>query len=113
MRVTRIFAAATLGLACNLALAADPDQVIRQTFQVLQPDLPIEGIAESPLAGIYQVSLKGGRMLYASADGQFILQGSLYRVSRCAMSLFPVRAWALTVTTAWSVSGVQATVRRR
>ncbi|MET1079907.1 MAG: thioredoxin fold domain-containing protein [Pseudomonas sp.] len=80
MRVTRMFAAATLGLACSLALAADPDQAIRQAFQALQPDLPIEGIAESPLAGIYQVSLKGGRMLYASGDGQFILQGSLYQV---------------------------------
>lgn len=80
MRVSRLFAAAALSLACGLALAADPDQLIRQTLKSLQPDLPIEAIAESPLPGIYQVALKGGRMLYASADGQFVLQGALYQV---------------------------------
>ncbi|HLD66488.1 MAG TPA: DsbC family protein [Pseudomonas sp.] len=80
MRVTRLFAAAALSLACSLTLAADPDQVIRQTLKSLEPTLPIEAIAESPLPGIYQVELKGGRMLYASADGQFLLQGALYQV---------------------------------
>ncbi|WP_017937378.1 DsbC family protein [Zestomonas thermotolerans] len=80
MRVTRILAAAALGLAGSAVLAADPDQAIRSTLKALQPDLPIEAIAESPLTGIYQVQLKGGRQLYASADGQFLLQGYLYQV---------------------------------
>ena len=82
MRVTRLFAAAALGLSCSLALAAEPEQAIRQTLQALQPGLPIEAVVESPLPGIYQVTVQGGRILYASADGQFVMQGSLYQVKQ-------------------------------
>lgn len=80
MRVTRIFAAVALGLASSLSLAADPDQVIRKSLQSIQPDLPIEAIAESQMPGLYQIQLKGGRQLYASADGQFLLQGYLFQI---------------------------------
>lgn len=80
MRVTRIFAAVALGLASSLSLAADPDQVIRQSLQAIQPDLPIEAIAESQMPGLYQIQLKGGRQLYASADGQFLMQGYLFQI---------------------------------
>ena len=80
MRPFRFLAAAVCGLASAVALAAEPDQVIRQTLQTLQPNLPIESIAESPMPGLYQVQLKGGRLLYASADAQFILQGFLFQV---------------------------------
>ncbi|WP_137819499.1 DsbC family protein [Pseudomonas sp. 2FG] len=79
MRVTRIFAAVALGLASTLALAADPDQAIRKTLQSLQPDMAIEAIAESSMPGLFQIQLKGGRLLYASADGQFIIQGYLFQ----------------------------------
>lgn len=79
MLISRFLAGAALGLAAAVAQAADPDQAIRETFSKLQPDLPIEAIAESPMPGLYQVHLKGGRLLYASADGQFLLQGSLYQ----------------------------------
>ncbi|MDT4813424.1 Thiol:disulfide interchange protein DsbC [compost metagenome] len=79
MRVTRILAAAALGLASSAAMAGDPDQAIRSTLKSLQPDLPIEAIAESPISGVYQVHLKGGRQLYASADGQYLMQGYLYQ----------------------------------
>lgn len=68
MRLSRLLAAAALGLVSTLALAAEPDQAIRTTLQSLQPDLPIENISKGPLEGIYQVQLKGGRILYASAD---------------------------------------------
>lgn len=80
MRVTRIFAAVALSLACTVSLASGPDQVIRKALLALQPDLPIEGIAPSPLAGIYQVQLQGGRLLYVSADGQFLIQGALFQL---------------------------------
>jgi len=80
MRVSSLFAAVALGLAASLAQAADPDQTIRKALQQMQPGLPIEAVAESPLAGLYQVQLKGGRMLYASADGQFVMQGYLYQL---------------------------------
>ena len=79
MGVIRLFAAASIGLASTLATAADPDQAIRQALQKIQPDMPIEAVAESPMPGVYQVQLEGGRQLYASPDGQFVIQGYLYQ----------------------------------
>jgi len=79
MGVIRMFAAATIGLVSTVAMAADPDQAIRQSLQKIQPDMPIEAVAESPMPGVYQVQLEGGRQLYASADGQFVIQGYLYQ----------------------------------
>ncbi|MBU3057649.1 DsbC family protein [Pseudomonas indica] len=80
MRLTPLFAAVAFSLASGTALSADPDQAIRQNLTKLQPDLPIEAIAESPMPGLYQIQLKGGRMLYASADGQFVMQGYLFQL---------------------------------
>ncbi len=80
MRLTRLFAAITLGLSCAVAVAEDADQAIRQTLKAIQADLPVEAIAESPMPGLYQVQLEGGRQLYASGDGQFLLQGYLFQV---------------------------------
>lgn len=79
MRVIRLFAAVALGLASSLCVAADPDKAIREALHAIQPDMPIEAVAESPMPGVYQVQLKGGRQLYASADGQFIIQGYLFQ----------------------------------
>ncbi|PAU57992.1 DsbC family protein [Pseudomonas indica] len=80
MRLTPLFAAVAFSLASGTALSADPDQAIRQNLTKLQPDLPIEAISESPMPGLYQIQLKGGRMLYASADGQFVMQGYLFQL---------------------------------
>lgn len=71
MSLTRISIALALALGSSVTLAADPDQVIRQTLKSLDGSLPIEAIAESPMPGVYQVQLEGGRQLYTSADGQF------------------------------------------
>jgi thiol:disulfide interchange protein DsbC len=79
MRFNRIVAALALGLVSGVGVAADADQAIRKTLQVLQPDLPIQAIAESPMPGVYQVELEGGRHLYTSADGQFLLQGYMFQ----------------------------------
>lgn len=80
MSLSRVLGGAVLSLAASVAFAADPDQAIRATLTKLQPDMPIEAIAESPMNGLFQVHLQGGRMLYASADGQFLMQGNLYQV---------------------------------
>lgn len=80
MRFTRVFAAVALGLVSSVGVAADADEAIRKTLKALDPDMPVEAIAESPMPGVYQVQLAGGRQLYTSADGQFLLQGYLYQV---------------------------------
>ena len=84
MRLPQIFAAAVVALAgtfSTFVLAdAAPEQAIRKTLDTLKLELPVESIAPSPLNGLYEVKLKGGRVLYASADGQFVVQGYLFQV---------------------------------
>lgn len=80
MRFNRIIVALVLGLASSVAVAADADQAIRKSLKAIDPALPIQAIAESPMPGVYQVELAGGRQLYTSADGQFLLQGYLFQV---------------------------------
>lgn len=80
MRVTHIIAAAALALVSVVASADTPDQAIRKTLQTLKLDVPVDSISASPLNGLYEVKLKGGRVLYASPDGQFVMQGYLYQL---------------------------------
>lgn len=80
MRFNRIAVVLALGLVSSMGVAADADQAIRNSLKTIDPALPIEAIAESPMPGVYQVELAGGRQLYTSADGQFLLQGYLFQV---------------------------------
>ncbi|NVL46798.1 protein-disulfide isomerase, partial [Pseudomonas syringae pv. actinidiae] len=70
MRLHQIFAAAAVMLASTFSMFAvadaAPDQAIRKTLDSLQLELPVESISPSPLNGLYEVKLKGGRVLYAS-----------------------------------------------
>lgn len=80
MRAVSLLAAALCaGLIATAAYADEAEQAIRKTLKAVQPDMVIEAVVKSPVAGLYQVDLKGGRQLYASADGQFLLQGYLYQ----------------------------------
>lgn len=82
MRLCKIVTAVAFGLVGSFAMAAEPtavDQAIRKSLLAIDPDMPIEAIAPSPLPGIYEVHLQGGRVLYSSADGQYMLQGFLYQ----------------------------------
>ncbi|AXQ47016.1 thioredoxin fold domain-containing protein [Pseudomonas vlassakiae] len=85
MRVTHIFAAAVLALASTFAVAAadsnaSAEQAIRKSLQNLELEVPVESVGSSPLNGLYEVKLQGGRVLYASADGQYVMQGYLYQL---------------------------------
>lgn len=82
MPLSKIVTAVALALVGSFAYAAelnDVEQVIRQSLKSIDPNMPIEAIAPSPLAGIYEIHLQGGRVLYSSADGQYMLQGYLYQ----------------------------------
>ncbi|MBD8492657.1 bifunctional protein-disulfide isomerase/oxidoreductase DsbC [Pseudomonas syringae] len=84
MRVPSFFAAIVVALASTFSVLAQADagaeQAIRKTLDTLELELPVESIAASPLGGLYEVKLKGGRVLYASADGQFVVQGYLFQI---------------------------------
>lgn len=78
MRTFRVLA--VLGwMFSAVAYADEADQAIRKTLQSLQPDMSIESVGKSPIAGLYQVTLKGGRQIYATPDGQYLIQGYLYQ----------------------------------
>lgn len=81
MRVTQIIAAAAIALASTFVMADDAaEKAIRKSLQGLQLEVPVESISASPLPGVYEVKLKGSRVLYASADGQFVMQGYLFQL---------------------------------
>ena len=74
-----------VGVLCGFALissvqANTAEQIIKHALLSMQPDLPIKNISASPMPNLYQVELKGGRVLYASADGEFLLQGNLFQL---------------------------------
>jgi thiol:disulfide interchange protein DsbC len=81
MRSIRFLIGACFALAIGAVQADDAEQTIRQSLTSLGQDLPIESIAKSPLNGLYEVQLKGGRVLYASADGKYLMQGYLYQLN--------------------------------
>jgi len=86
-----MFPARSFCLAALLALSslfvpalADnvPDEVRSLIEARLQNDLGGEtalAITSTPIQGIYQVRLEGGRFLYASADGSHMIAGEMYR----------------------------------
>ncbi|MBQ53666.1 MAG: bifunctional protein-disulfide isomerase/oxidoreductase DsbC [Pseudomonadaceae bacterium] len=84
MRVTRIIAAAAtavLALMSTVTHADDAEQAIRKSLEAIQLGVPVESVAASPLKGLYEVHLQGGRVLYASPDGQFLMQGNLFQMT--------------------------------
>lgn len=79
MRFSPLLAALALAVVAPLA-HADAEQAIRKTLNTLQSDLKVESVGESPVKGLYQVQLEGGRVLYMSGDGQYLMQGYLYQM---------------------------------
>ncbi|OLS61316.1 bifunctional protein-disulfide isomerase/oxidoreductase DsbC [Pseudomonas putida] len=80
MRLIQTLAAAALALVTPFAVADDAEKAIRDTLKTLDSEIPVESIGKSPLSSLYEVKLQGGRVLYASADGQFVLQGNMYQL---------------------------------
>ncbi len=66
----------TLFSSLALALDAGAEQRIRAGITRIAPDLKVGAISASPMPGVYQVAV-GPRIFYASADGNYLLQGSL------------------------------------
>lgn len=60
---------------------ADAPEAIHATLSKLNMVESVEGIEPSPVAGLYQIELSGGRLLYATPDGQQLIQGAIFDVS--------------------------------
>jgi len=60
-----------------VAAPAAGDSAIRAALIKAMPDSKIDSIKASPIAGFKEVAI-GGRVIYVSADGRFLIQGSLF-----------------------------------
>ena len=74
------------GVTCLLALwgsqvMADTQTAITEGLAKLKFDVPVSAISETPVDGLYQVQLETGRVLYATADGKYFMQGTLIEVN--------------------------------
>ncbi|TPG65692.1 DsbC family protein [Pseudomonas arsenicoxydans] len=78
MRPLHVISATLLCFTASLALAESPEQAIRSSLKAIQPDLEIQTFVASPLPGIHEAHLSGGRVLYFSDDGRHMLQGYLF-----------------------------------
>lgn len=81
-----IFAATTLAVV-SFAYAAgaapvDPKQadILRASVQKARPGLSIGEIRTSAITGLFEVDLGGKDTVYMSADGKYIVSGTMYRV---------------------------------
>lgn len=76
----RVLAAALFALTAAPVLAAAPnaaiEQKINQHLQVINPQLQVERVGETPLPGLYEVVVDG-QIFYFSADGRYMVQGDL------------------------------------
>ncbi|MDC8014713.1 DsbC family protein [Tahibacter soli] len=59
------------------ARAADETQAVTDGIRKIAPDAKIDSVTKSPVAGFYEV-VADGQVLYASADGRYLLRGPLY-----------------------------------
>ena len=80
MTRNRLGTALCLAFVAVIAQAGEAEDAIRKTLNSMQMDVPADAIQAAPMAGLYQVNLPGGRVLYASADGKYLIQGYLFAV---------------------------------
>lgn len=62
------------------AVSAEQSAMIIGKMQSARSDLHYESVVQSPIAGVYQVQVKGGPILYVMADGEYFFDGDLYQV---------------------------------
>lgn len=90
---------AGLTLAAMAATAADDGPAaVRAALARMAPGVEITQLAKAPMPGFYQ-ALLGGRMVYVSADGTWVMDGHLYNADKqldvSARSMRAVRREAL------------------
>lgn len=74
--IAAMFLVAPIGVA---AAADDATAQLEATLTKALPGIKIDAVEPTPIEGLYQV-LSGGEVAYATADGQYMIQGTLYNV---------------------------------
>jgi thiol:disulfide interchange protein DsbC len=70
----------SLALPAVAAVPAAVNDLIVAQLKSARADLDYKVVAESHLAGFYEVQVQGGPLLYVSADGKHFFDGNLYMV---------------------------------
>ena len=69
----KVFAViAFLGVACASAVAAASEATVKAAFQKRYPDVTVESVTKTPLAGIYEV-FANGDLIYTDEKAAFLL----------------------------------------
>jgi len=58
--------------------SGEPGGALVAKLKSLQPDLPIESVAETDAAGVIAIKLTNGNVLYGTEDGRFVFTGDMY-----------------------------------
>ncbi len=82
--ILRRVAVIILGISVWINVQAEPE-AIRKAFAKAMPGSVIDAISESPVSGIYEVAI-GPTIFYVSADGRYLINGSLYDLQAPAES---------------------------
>jgi thiol:disulfide interchange protein DsbC len=81
--VMMVLATAGTLLATVSAYADEAGEIsaIRSFLAVNQPNIEVQDIVPSPIAGLYQVNIQNGRTIFVSSDARFLLPGDLYEAT--------------------------------
>jgi thiol:disulfide interchange protein DsbC len=60
--------------------ADTPEAVIKRSLESSRPDIKVSSVAPSPIAGVYEVQVENGPIVYASPDGKYFVAGDLFQV---------------------------------
>ena len=72
------------------AQSRSPSDAIVTKLKALRPDLSIEGTRAAPIPGMVAIQLTGGNVLYASADGRYLIAGDLFEMGDSLVNLAEV-----------------------
>ena len=59
---------------------AAPAELISSKLQQARPDFKVGSVKRSAIAGLYEVQIENGPLVYSSADGDFFILGDLFSV---------------------------------
>jgi thiol:disulfide interchange protein DsbC len=77
----KLFSACVLSVMSFCAWATESEQAIRDRLEALDLPFIIMSVSASPVEGLFQVVVEGGKVLYVSSDGKHVIQGALFDVS--------------------------------
>ena len=70
-----------MGAALVGQASAELGEKLVASLEALNPELEVASVSESGIDGLVLVELAGGGLLYGTADGSHVIQGSLYQLN--------------------------------